>query len=324
MDNSTNSRRVEELWFEDGNLVIQADTRCFRVYRGVLGAQSPVFRDMLPQPADSETIEGCPVVRLPDSEGDVACFLRAIFDSSFFEPHPAETDLITVVSILRRGNKYAVDYLRRRALVHLSSGFPVTLAEYDKGLGLSSILDVRNGPDDGPSILTISIARETDSLWILPSAFYTLATTANDAIEQTLAGVPHETHFATLSEEDQIVFLKSSLRISRANNDIVRFLHFPESIIGCVGNCSQPRLRALGKVQESLRIGHVGADPLGICDIAGIWTDLNNTCCSFCTKAFKQALRENRQIFWDTLPEMCGLPSWEAPGKMKEQALNPM
>jgi hypothetical protein len=35
-----------------------------------------------PQPPDSELIDGCPVVRLHDSERDTTFFLRAIFDSS--------------------------------------------------------------------------------------------------------------------------------------------------------------------------------------------------------------------------------------------------
>ena len=75
--------RVQELWFEDGNLIIQAGNSQFRVYRGVLAARSSVFRDMLsfPQPPESELVEGCPVVLLHDSGAEVAVFLRAIFDS---------------------------------------------------------------------------------------------------------------------------------------------------------------------------------------------------------------------------------------------------
>ncbi|KAF8145623.1 hypothetical protein K438DRAFT_1425906, partial [Mycena galopus ATCC 62051] len=50
----------QDLWFEDGNIVIQAGNSQFRVYRGVLAKRSSVFQDMLssPQPPDAETIEG--------------------------------------------------------------------------------------------------------------------------------------------------------------------------------------------------------------------------------------------------------------------------
>ena len=76
--------RVEELWFSDGSLVVQAEQSLFRVSGAVLAARSSVFNDMLgiAQPPDSETIDGCSMVRLPDSAEDVTCFFRAIFDSS--------------------------------------------------------------------------------------------------------------------------------------------------------------------------------------------------------------------------------------------------
>jgi hypothetical protein len=52
-------QRVQDLWFEDGNLVIQAGNSQCRVYRGVLATRSLVFKDMLsfPQPSDSELVE---------------------------------------------------------------------------------------------------------------------------------------------------------------------------------------------------------------------------------------------------------------------------
>ncbi|KAJ7718954.1 hypothetical protein DFH07DRAFT_898908 [Mycena maculata] len=104
---------IEELWFTDSGLIVRAENSLFRVSGAILAARSPVFKDMLsfPQPPDAEILDGCPVVRLPDSAADVTCFFRAIFNSSFFETYPTETDLITVVSILRLSNKYAVDYL---------------------------------------------------------------------------------------------------------------------------------------------------------------------------------------------------------------------
>ncbi|KAJ7701844.1 hypothetical protein B0H17DRAFT_862003, partial [Mycena rosella] len=80
---SSQSQRVHDLWFEDGDLVLQAGNGQFRVYRGVLAARSSVFNDMLsesfPQPLDSELVEGFPLVRLPDPESHVTRFLRAIF-----------------------------------------------------------------------------------------------------------------------------------------------------------------------------------------------------------------------------------------------------
>lgn len=80
--------RVDGLWFSDDMLVIRAEKRIFRVSKSVLAARSSVFSDMIafPQPLapDAEgTMEGSPVVTLPDTGQDVEAFLRAIFDSRY-------------------------------------------------------------------------------------------------------------------------------------------------------------------------------------------------------------------------------------------------
>ena len=73
--------RDEELWFEDGNLILRAGEVEFKVYQGPLAAHSPVFDDMLslPQP-DGEPVYKerslCPVVNLSDSPEDLRHFLR--------------------------------------------------------------------------------------------------------------------------------------------------------------------------------------------------------------------------------------------------------
>jgi len=73
-----------EPWFNDGNIVLQAELTQFRVYRGVLAASSDIFADMLslPQltaaPGDS-IVDGCPVVFLADSANDWHHVLKALF-----------------------------------------------------------------------------------------------------------------------------------------------------------------------------------------------------------------------------------------------------
>ncbi|PIL24767.1 hypothetical protein GSI_12653 [Ganoderma sinense ZZ0214-1] len=83
-------KRDEELWFEDGNLILIASEVEFRVYKGPLIAQSLVFKDMLslPQPSSSDTRSNqdtdtarpstsCATVHLQDdSLSDLRHFLR--------------------------------------------------------------------------------------------------------------------------------------------------------------------------------------------------------------------------------------------------------
>ena len=78
-------KRDEEIWFEDGNIIVIAEDTAFRLYRGILSAASPVFKDLfsVPQPADAETMDGCPVVHLADSATDLRHFFRAVARRGF-------------------------------------------------------------------------------------------------------------------------------------------------------------------------------------------------------------------------------------------------
>ena len=72
-----------EVWFDDGNIVLQAQRAHFRFYQGLLATYSPFFRDVfeVPQPADgADAVEGCPVMRLQESAADVEYMLNFILE----------------------------------------------------------------------------------------------------------------------------------------------------------------------------------------------------------------------------------------------------
>ncbi|KAJ7689811.1 hypothetical protein B0H17DRAFT_1011877 [Mycena rosella] len=320
MDVDNTPTRVEELWFSDGGLVVQAEQSLFRISGGILAARSPVFKDMLvfPQPPDAETVEGCPVVRLPDSATDIIAFFKAIFDSSFFEPHPSPTELDLVISILHLSNKYAVDYLKRRALVHLSHRYATTLSEYDgPSLDTTPDDDAQTAPYEVAAIL---IAREVAALWILPMAFYYLASTEDAAIQAVLDCVTYKTHPAKLSEDDRILFLKSSLHVRCQGQGLMRFLYSPHIIPGCQGGqgCTAGRLRGIDQAQTIME--KYNDDPLAL-EEASLWSTLKDGCCRACYRTFKRTHQKAREAFWDELPQLCGLPPWEELEKMKAEAL---
>ena len=73
-----NLKRQEELWFDDGNLILTGRDTGFWIYRGLLASQSTVFSDMLlsSSPSAEETLDGCPIVHVSDSPEDLVHFLR--------------------------------------------------------------------------------------------------------------------------------------------------------------------------------------------------------------------------------------------------------
>lgn len=74
-----------QYYFEDGNIILIAEDRAFRVHKGVLSMHSSVFKDLLslPQPSDADTMDGCPVVRLEDFARHVHLLLEAMYKGAY-------------------------------------------------------------------------------------------------------------------------------------------------------------------------------------------------------------------------------------------------
>ncbi|KAJ7688022.1 hypothetical protein B0H17DRAFT_1012810 [Mycena rosella] len=314
-------RRVEELWFEEGGLIIRAQACLFRVPRGILAARSPIFADMLscPQPPDSEALDGCPVVEIPDAAADVTVFLKAIFDSSFFEAYPHTTNFATVSAILRLSAKYEVEHLRRRALTHLSSRFPTTLSDWDVRADDEGPLWRRSSWHDDISeyicIATIQLCREIHAPWILPSAFYMFCS-ENPAPQVILHGTqaPH----VELGDHDKAVFFAGQLlQHGTETKDVGRFLYFPSTIDTCVTpkRCGKARLAALEGFWNNYQ--EFPSMPLDIWD-ENDWDDLG--ICSICRGVLEKIHQEAREACWDRLPGVYGLPSRKDLEAMKKTA----
>ncbi|KAJ6449174.1 hypothetical protein DFH09DRAFT_1386125 [Mycena vulgaris] len=324
--------RLQDLWFEDGNLVIQAGNSQFRVYRGILAARSPVFKDMLsfPQPPDSVIVDGCPLVHLPDVEREVTEFLKAIFIPEYFLPFPALTTFDIIVGCLRLSHKYGVDYLRRRALIHLSSRYRTTLAEWESSdydeeakSRLPSQIDTWLPPDDfAYHICVIQLVREVDVPWILPIAFYRLSIPFNNLARLIFNGTLYKGISRSLSAEDQESFVRwHSVQTQSATLDILRFLYHPvDPDSGCISpsECLRERLNAMERSREVIQINT--SVPLHIWD-DDEWETVEENVCHVCFAALKRKHAEARQAFWDKLPSIYDLPPWEELEKMKLAAI---
>jgi hypothetical protein len=103
-------------FFDDGNVILQFEDNSYhRVYQGILAAASPVFADMflLPQPSSDnaqDVMDGCPVVRLPDSSKDWRYILKALFEPRFV------TLLSTFWSWIAEEKTQDIPTLRRKRL----------------------------------------------------------------------------------------------------------------------------------------------------------------------------------------------------------------
>ncbi|KAF7353910.1 hypothetical protein MVEN_01077100 [Mycena venus] len=291
---------VRTLWFEDGNLVIQAGNSQYRVYRGFLATRSSVFEDMLsfPQPPDSELVDGCPLVHLPDPEVEVTPFLKALFEPEFFMPFPAGTTFDAVVGCLRLSHKYGVDYLHRRAL---SWQVP---------------------EDQIYTVCAIQLAREVDAPRILPRAFYTLGEYFNELGIALFNGAVYRGVETRLSVQDQKSFSKGlAIQSTTAAVDILRFLSHPLDIPGCddPGHCHSTRLQAVDWSRTFIRDYPFSVLYIWASEDWGLLEYL----CTTCLEALRKTHQDARQAFWDKLPEMYDLPPWTELEQMKTKAIGP-
>ena len=71
----------EDLWFEDGSVILQAEETLFRVHRTILARVSPVLNEVVnaPRHPNEETLDGCPIIHLSDKGEDVHHFLAVLY-----------------------------------------------------------------------------------------------------------------------------------------------------------------------------------------------------------------------------------------------------
>ncbi|KAF7322324.1 BTB domain-containing protein [Mycena chlorophos] len=321
---TTELRRAEELWLEDGNIVLQAGNTQYRVHRSMLARHSPVFRDMLafPQPADAELVDECPLVRLHDAEAEVTPFLRALFDTEFFLPFPEPTTFDVIYGCLRLSNKYDVPGLRRRALVHLSSQFRTNLKQHAVLVALAADVGVKANSlqrstwpqaDLDTLLRVVSIAHEVDAKWVLPAVFYHLGTLSLDIA--LLQGIQ------ALSVAEQTHFLSGRTTQSTYALGVSHLLTSSGQMEGCASpnDCLAHRMEIADESQE--KFGALIQDPLRI------WTQEEwkfwypDAPCDNCIASINAAMGETKEQFWSELPSMYGLPIWQDLETMRVAAI---
>ena len=73
---------LEPFRVPDANIVIRSsDLVDFRVHKSVLAMASPIFRDTLslPQPSDSEIVDGLPMIRISEDSELLNCLFSILY-----------------------------------------------------------------------------------------------------------------------------------------------------------------------------------------------------------------------------------------------------
>ncbi|KAI0657090.1 hypothetical protein C8Q70DRAFT_1157923, partial [Cubamyces menziesii] len=170
---SAELKRDEEVWFPSGNIILVAsDQVAFRVYQGILSRRSEVFRGLfeLPPPPDTEKIDGCPVVHLPDDPLDLKYLLLVIFcrKNYFYRQDVVIPTAFPILSaLIRMSHKYGVQDIYDTALSRLKKFYTSDFETWCDVEGRKHY--VQTSPAD--ALAVIEIAHITDNPSLMPSAY---------------------------------------------------------------------------------------------------------------------------------------------------------
>ncbi|KAH9835468.1 uncharacterized protein C8Q71DRAFT_859090 [Rhodofomes roseus] len=154
----------DKFWYEDGNVILVAERVGFRVYKGLLAAQSDVLRELFSDshPADAQRIDGSPVVYVPDRAEEVRSLLSVLVEGKSYITK-RDVRFEDLANWIRLAHKYGIADLLENALALFRSLFPSDFASWARRGALQSMHH---------SITAVNLARLTGTTTALPCALY--------------------------------------------------------------------------------------------------------------------------------------------------------
>ncbi|KIJ26399.1 hypothetical protein M422DRAFT_38238 [Sphaerobolus stellatus SS14] len=293
----TNMAKSQDMYFEDGNIVLVAENTAFKVYRGLLAKHSPVFMDMLQigcaeaSEEGQETFEGCLAVRLSDRSDEAAQLLRAIHGQLNFDIENA----MHLAHVLRLSAKYLIDPIRITAFKKLTLKFPSKLTDWNRITAPSA--------EESAEIIRAALEAHADIL--LPSAYYALCRAEVEEVFRL-----------DLPQHALQVFFQGRHTLGRAiipllADIIARMPHHYAVSCHDPKKCTELLSKLKHEVVEILRRKDPSAMPFEIVTSLSLKDSVVNQC-SWCRGYLEGKFGAWLQKTWLELPLVFGLPSWIA------------
>ncbi|KZP14548.1 hypothetical protein FIBSPDRAFT_796694 [Athelia psychrophila] len=298
-----------DIWYDDGNVVLQADGTQFKVHKSILAQSSSVFNDMFgfPQPPSAGTdldhlVEGCPVVHLSDSAEEVRYMLQAVFQQehlSFGE----NMSFPVLSALLYLGRKYDIRKLEMEARRRLYFRFPMTLD--DRDVQFSDIgFDL---PETDPWFELCKLARRAGLLSILPHVFYYCCKV--HTVGDIKNGWERDGSLRTFPIQEKLTFLAGREAIFKAQAETTyECFRDPESLSDCCTahpECNVARhfffIDTFTPIPYTAGLDYWDEDSLR----------LDGELCDECAEVASARHQAGRKDFWEQLPGMFDLPPWE-------------
>ncbi|TBU22185.1 hypothetical protein BD311DRAFT_733341 [Dichomitus squalens] len=283
--------RHPRFWFDDGNLVLLAGTIGFKVYRGLLAAQSPVFQDLFASATHAEEeYGGCPVVRLTDSPQDWSQLLDVLLPMTYVrisDSHRCQYEQIS--ALIRLANKYQLESIERQAVECLKTVFTDAFEEWN-----SPPQDALKLADPQQVVEVVYLARLTNCSSMLPLACYHCALLGEEVLNSL-------TSDGELDSEDVRRCVGGYRQLCELKTTIpTRLFGHPPSV-----SCRSPIMcgELLRRLEEKAALVYETPKLLNSVEQ---WT-LSFPLCGMCQEELDERDRARRRELWQKLPEMFGL-----------------
>ncbi|KAJ7083468.1 hypothetical protein C8R44DRAFT_992026 [Mycena epipterygia] len=273
-----------DIWFDDGNIVVQAEDTQFRIYRGTLCSHSEVLKHMVEEMDDLTDVLFCislttrPWKSYPDNE-------------------PIPFDVIA--AFLRLGRKYRIQPLYGNALRRLAWTFPSSHQKYLESLSVHTIK--RSDPaDHSPPcdfvVDIILLAREFNLPSLLPLAFWLAATRIHLLANKNTSSLSD-------ADRDAVIKAVEPVRIAHTN---YLFGWLDEDTVASP-DCTHPSACSKNKLQNSLKRWK----PPGLLMAFAWQPGAAKGLCDACVAVGRKHHNEGKKRLWEELPSFFGLPPWD-------------
>ncbi|RDX46023.1 hypothetical protein OH76DRAFT_1407373 [Lentinus brumalis] len=304
------TKKDDEFWFDDGNLIIVAQDVEFCVYKGPLVKHSPVFRDMLtlPQPAEAGELGHRPVVSVPEHPTSFRHFLREFMAGSGFQLPGDEPVFEVVCAVIRLGHKYEVDRIVEKGLGYLKKQWLDNYSGWSFQANLAYARYWANPHIAERCISVVNIARLTDTPSLLRPALFECCTIDP---QDLLKGHQREDGVCErLTAEDVTRVLLARTELVKL--DALTALRIFRNTSGeCYDyhNCTHAFQDAISELTESPSPSRMfSADPK-----RPSWFDCASktdgpSFCDACLMEIRRKENEERSEMWNMLPSILDIP----------------
>ncbi|RPD58592.1 hypothetical protein L226DRAFT_511473 [Lentinus tigrinus ALCF2SS1-7] len=301
--------RDEEFWFADGNFILVVRTTGFRLYMGLLSAQSSILRHLLSHVAPDGGSEGTQVVHIAtDSPRDWRYLLRRLFPKGNGTSR-SSNDFPMICALFRLSHKYqltdVMEYAKS-ALKDTYSNDYDTWRIHDSHVHRMDSHSAQRTAVLSQAIVAIRFARLFNIPSVLPAAFYHCACLGG-AIAR---GYTHEDGATEYLPPDDLERCINGMQtlVAATADYVPRLLKYMPAHKTCKKGGACRRLWKLEVTEKLTKAGRQGST--SSCDLFERFPALNGLCSNCKKKAedWEASSFEGKQKkLWKDLPVTFGV-----------------